>query len=91
VRITGQQHVRQTPRATTIVPNSTLEVLILKFPAEQNETLAGFRDSLADPISTTREQQHLALASHQAIRLVQDEGTIATCVLGWRPGRVLGA
>ena len=48
------------------------EVLIVKFPAEEDETLALFRDSLTDPAFKTQDQQNVPLAGHQAIRFVED-------------------
>jgi hypothetical protein len=48
------------------------EVLILKFPAQEDETLALFRESLADPAIKPQDEQNVALTGHQAIRLVED-------------------
>jgi hypothetical protein len=52
--------------------DAVTEVSILKFPADEEESLAQFRDSLADPAIKTQDEQNVALAGHQAIRLVED-------------------
>ena len=48
------------------------EVLLLKFPAQEDETLALFRESWADPTIKPQDEQNVALAGHQAIRWVED-------------------
>ena len=60
------------------------EVVILKFPAQEQESLAQFRESLADPAIKTQDQQNVALAGHQAIRLVEDleDGRYLTYLVG---------
>jgi hypothetical protein len=60
------------------------EVVILKFPAQEQESLAQFRESLADPAIKTQDQRNVALAGHQAIRLVEDleDGRYLTYLVG---------
>ena len=60
------------------------EVVILKFPAEEDESLAQFRESMADSAIKTQDLQDVALAGHQAIRLVEDleDGRYLTYLVG---------